>query len=147
MRVNLQEINLNKVKCLIDTSTGPNLTSKFFLYPTWVPPAMRRDFLKHRNANKQPTSLEKASLLHLQMDDVRICMWFAVVEDLGVGHRQDTSVIYRYVEGILPQSVSLYHGTCDPLTYQHSNQSQITSYHFQSMTTPQSRWTRHVITS
>lgn len=42
------------VKRLIDTGAGPNLVTRFFLYPMWMSRIRRQPIFKMKNANQQP---------------------------------------------------------------------------------------------
>lgn len=66
-------------------ATGPNLSSKPFVHPTWALLAKRRDFQKQRSENKQSIRTEEIILLHLHIGNLGIRVLFEAAEDLVVG--------------------------------------------------------------
>lgn len=75
--------SMNKIKCLIDTGAGPNLNNRPSVQQTRTPRVKRRDILKARSASKRPIRSEKVIVLHFQIVNPPIRVWFEVVKALA----------------------------------------------------------------
>lgn len=91
----LQAQRMKKFKSFTDTSAGRNLINKFFVHPTWAPHVKCQDFVKLRRAIKQPIRSEVVVLFELQIGNLRIHVWFGVIEDLVVDLHLGTSFVDR----------------------------------------------------
>lgn len=95
--VGVQSHELAQFKCLIDTSAGMNLVSKTFLHLAWTPRIKYQNFLMLKSANNQPVSSEVVILLHLQINDLHIRVWFGVVDNSVFDSLLGTSFISIYM--------------------------------------------------
>lgn len=94
--------SMNKVGCPINTDAGPKLINKSFVHQTWAPHVKCQDFLKLRAANEQPIRSDGFLLSHFQIDDLRIHLWFGVVEDIAVYFLMGTSFIDQNLQVVFP---------------------------------------------
>lgn len=87
---------------ILDTGAGPNLVDSQLLPLSWsskVKPVADPGLTA---AGKQTITVEGVILLHVQLGDLRVRVWFGVVKNLAVSVLLGTSFIDRFVTGIFP---------------------------------------------
>lgn len=115
VNIGLLAENGNRVERLIGTESGTKLINKFFVHPTLASHVKQRDFWMLRSANKQLSRSEGIVLLHLQIGDLRILVWFGVFKRLDINLLPDTLFIDLYVQNILPMERMLVQGHSWPV--------------------------------
>lgn len=109
---------MTQVAVLIDTGAGPSLVSKAFLHSTCISLSRteRINFLKLGSANKQPLSSKGAVLLHLQMDVLRIRLWFELADNLAEDLLLGTSFVDKYIREVFLAERKLFLWYSQPAT-------------------------------
>lgn len=100
--VGLHVQSINTVKFNIYTGASPILIDESFVHPPWALRVKHRDFPNLRSANQQPIKSEGVILLHLQIGDLRIRVWFGVDGDFVDESQLGISFFHRFFQGIIP---------------------------------------------
>lgn len=79
VRVGVRSQDMTHAKCVIDTSTGLNLVSESFLHFTWTSNIKHHNYLMFGSASRQPVISDEVILLHMQICNLRIRVWFKML--------------------------------------------------------------------
>ena len=95
--------SLSPKTVVLDTGAGPNLVNRNDLPREWMKKIRLIRNVKLTSASRNAMNLVGVLPLFIRMGDLKVRVWFGVVENLAVPVLLGTSYIDRFVQGIFPQ--------------------------------------------